>query len=75
MWFSIFLENPFVSRVKRRFPMRMERFRRSTCEVETIDMSGSPVIRCSTAPVHFAGLYRVSGPLPESPSYVLTSIA
>ncbi len=39
---------------------------RSTCRVDTIDVSGSPVIRCVIAPVQRAGLLRVSGPLPES---------
>src|SRR5438876_11078406 len=32
-WFSSFLLNPFVSRVKRRIPIRMERFCLSTNDV------------------------------------------
>ena len=39
---SIFFEKAFVRRVKRRFPMRMERLWRSTYDVETCAMSGLP---------------------------------
>ena len=56
MWFSIFLLNPFVSRVKRRMDMRIVRFWRSTVDVEMWRLSGLPLITSLTVPVIFAGL-------------------
>lgn len=42
-WFSSFLLNPLVRRVKRRIPMRIERFCRSTCDVLTSSI-GHPLL-------------------------------
>ena len=58
MCISIFLLNPFVRRVKRRMPMRIVRFARSTCEVEIIFTSGEPLTTIFVAPTHTAGLPR-----------------
>ena len=43
-WFASFFENPLVSRVRRRLPIRMFRFWRSTYDVLSCFGSGRPVI-------------------------------
>src|SRR5204863_3109761 len=42
VWFSVFFENAFVSRVMRRLPIRIFRFWRSTYDVLTCFGSGLP---------------------------------
>ena len=42
--------------------IRMVRFWRSTCDVLTSDLTGSPSINCFFVPVHSAGLYFFSWP-------------
>ena len=58
--FSTFFEKPFVSLVKRRIPMRIVRFCRSTKLVEMCCCFGLPTIEIARAPIHSAGLYRAS---------------
>jgi hypothetical protein len=55
-WFASFFEKAFVSRVKRRIPIRIERFWRSTYEVEICAGSGFPLILWRSAPRHTPGL-------------------
>ncbi len=50
-WFSNFFEKAFVNRVKRRIPIRMVRFARSTYDVLMCFRSGSPAITASSVPL------------------------
>jgi hypothetical protein len=51
-----FLLNPFVSRVKRRIPIRIERFWRSTNDVLMWSGSGFPLNTPVRHPMQVAGL-------------------
>jgi hypothetical protein len=53
---STFFEKALVSRVKRRFFIRIERFMPSTCDVLTCRTTGLPSTRRLRMPVHLAGL-------------------
>lgn len=65
--------DPFVSRVKRRMPMRIVRFWRSTKLVEMCAGSGLPLMVAVRHPMQVAGLYRLSERLSGMP-YILTSM-
>jgi hypothetical protein len=56
--FSSFLENPLVSRVKRRIATRMVRFWRSMNDVDMAHRCGSPLIRIGITSAISEGLYR-----------------
>ena len=56
IWFSSFFPKALVSRVKRRMPIRMLRFCRSTYDVLMCFGSGLPVTGRGTAPRHAGGL-------------------
>src|ERR1035437_8127508 len=56
--FSHFLLNAFVRRVTRRRHMRIVRFWRSTCDVQFLAESGSPMAGTFSACVTLGGLYR-----------------
>ena len=49
LWFSSFFENALVNRVRRRICIRIVRFCRSTCEVQILEGSGSPLTATGTA--------------------------
>ena len=68
-----FLLKAFVSRVMRRMPMRIERFCRSTCEVQILSLSGVPITVTGFASTTSAGLQRRS-PSADS-AYIFTNIA
>ena len=55
-WFSSFLLKELVSRVKRRIPIRIDKFWRSTNEVEMCLGSGSPFKMPVRQPMQAAGL-------------------
>lgn len=64
-WFSSFLLNAFVNRVRRPIYILIVRFCRSTCEVQTPAEPGSPQITIGTTSIlpHVVGHSAARSPL------------